>query len=238
MTLKYDDGLIKIYLGDCLDIMKGIPSDSVSLVVTDPPYGVSFQSHRRKDTFEVLKGDDDLSWVEPVFTEIYRLMKKDSLCLSFLGWPVAEQFLIPWKAIGFRPVSHIVWIKNVWGLGTFTRTAHEAGYLLAKGTPKGPEISPSSVQHMRRVENQVHPTQKNPECVMPLIESYAKRGDIIFDPFCGAGSFLRAAKNLGRSAIGIEIEENYVNEAIKIMRQEVLFTKELDTVPISQGILL
>ena len=220
--MKYKDSYVTLYLGDCVDIMKGMEPESIDAVFTDPPYLVDYQSHHRKEMLDKIENDTNPKIIEEAFTEIFRVLKKDSLCLSFYGWPNVESFIIPWKQIGFKPISHIVFVKNVWGFGQFTRTGHECAYLLAKGKPKLPDVVPSSVQEMERILDSKHPTPKGWKTVQPLIEAYTEVGDVILDPFVGGGSFLRAAKNLHRKGIGIDTKEEYLDEAIALLRQDPL----------------
>ena len=53
----------KLYQGDCLEVMKDIEDESVDLVVTDPPYGMNFQSHRRKEVYDKIKNDESIDWL-------------------------------------------------------------------------------------------------------------------------------------------------------------------------------
>ena len=67
-----------------------------------------------------------------------------------------------------------------------------------------------------------HPTQKPLSLISILVELFSNHGDTILDPFMGSGTTLRAAKDLGRKAIGIEIEEKYCEIAVRRLSQEVL----------------
>src|ERR1700733_4491042 len=123
-----------VYAGDCRTLLPFIAGESVDLVLTDPPYGVEYEG-RWNNSREPIVGDQEPALLMPAFAEMWRILKADSFCLSFYGWPHADVFLEGWKHIGFRPVSHIVCVKNNVGLGYFTRSQHETAFLLAKGNP-------------------------------------------------------------------------------------------------------
>ena len=179
---------------------------SISLL-TDPPYLVNYRGRWDGDR-KTIVGDDDPSWLVPAFTEIWRVLKRDSFAISFYCWTcTADLFVGTFKATGFRPVSHLAFVKNVWGLGRFTRGQHETAYLLAKGRPKPPPRGISDVIEWERELDAVHPNQKPVAALYPLIAAYAPPGGVVLDPFMGSGSTLRAAKDFGLNAIGVEIEE-------------------------------
>ncbi len=67
-----------------------------------------------------------------------------------------------------------------------------------------------------------HPTQKPVDIIKPLLEYSCPPDGVVLDPFMGSGTTLRAAKDLCRKAIGIEIEEKYCRIAVERLRQEVL----------------
>lgn len=224
MSLKpyyRSDGTI-IYHADCLRILPTLPARSVDFVLTDPPYLVGY--HGRWDSgHRVIVGDDDPSWLLPAFAELYRVMKDDTFCVSFYGWPHADIFVGLWKQLGFRLVSHLAFVKNVWGLGRFTRGQHETAYLLAKGQPSIPEQPISDTIEWEREPDALHPNQKPVAALSPLIAVYAPLQGIVLDPFMGSGSTLRAAKDFGLSAIGIEIEHKYCRYAAERLAQGILF---------------
>ena len=216
----FADRDVTIYHGDCQRLLGRVPSESVDLVLTDPPYLVSYHGRWSSD-WEPIKGDDDPSWIVPAFVEIWRTLKPNSLCLSFYGWPHADLFLTAWKLIGFRPVSQIVCVKDRIGLGCFTRSQHESAYLLAKGNPPRPEAATGDVFSWKRETALFHPSQKPLGAISQLISAYTNEGSLVLDPFMGSGTTLVAARSLGRRAIGIEIEEQYCEVATKRLAQEV-----------------
>lgn len=217
----YDDGQITIYCADCRDVLPGIAPGSVDLVLTDPPYLVDYQGRWGSD-WDAIANDKDGSWLLPTFTEVYRVLSDAGVCVSFYGWPAVDQFMTAWKASGFRPVSHMVWVKNVWGLGYYTRGQHEQGFVLAKPGTRKPDRAISDVLDFRRVSEPVHPTQKPVGALRPIIDAFAPTNGVVLDPFMGSGSTLRAAKDLGRRAIGIDVEEKYCARAVETLAQSVL----------------
>jgi len=74
-----------------------------------------------------------------------------------------------------------------------------------------------------------HPTEKPIELYCSFIELFTDAGDLILDPFMGSGTTLVAAKQLGRKAIGIEIEERYCEVAVKRLAQGVLLPAPMPT---------
>lgn len=217
MKPYYEQDGVTIYHGDCREVLHGIPSQSVDMALTDPPYLVAYKG-RFASGQTVIKGDADASWVAPVFVELWRVLTRDALCFTFYGWPHADLFMTVWKLAGFRPISQIACVKNVWGLGYFTRSQHETAYLLAKGKPPKPLKAISDVLDWKRVRKAQHPNQKPLETIAKLVEAYTRPAERIVDPFAGSGTTLVAAKMLGRRAIGIEVDERYCEIAAKRLR--------------------
>lgn len=92
---------------------------------------------------------------------------------------------------------------------------HEQAFILAKGHPAKPPKPLRSVRKWTYSGNKLHPTEKAPEILKPLITSYSAKGDTVLDPFSGSGSTAFAAKELGRSYIGIELDPQHVATARK-----------------------
>lgn len=223
MVPFYQRGRMLVFHGDCLSLLPLCPSRSVDFVLTDPPYLVNYEG-RWDGERKAIVGDDDATWLYPAFSEIWRVLKDDAFAVSFYGWPHSDVFAGVFKAVGFRLVSHLVFVKNVWGLGRFTRGQHETAFLLAKGRPKAKGDRVSDVFEWTREQDPVHPNQKPTGPLRQILSAYAPPSGIVLDPFMGSGSTLRAAKDLGMKAVGIEIEQRYCRLAASRLAQEVLFT--------------
>lgn len=223
MSIYYEHSGIQILHGDSVELMSAIADASIDFVLTDPPYLVDYKGRWDGDKRGIV-GDDDPVWVRPAFEHIYRVLKDDSFVVTFYGWPHADVFVGVFKELGFRLVSHLAFVKNVWGLGRFTRGQHETAFLLAKGKPPVPKNGISDVFEWVREHDAVHPNQK-PLCAMrKVLATYAPEGGTVLDPFMGSGPVIRAAKDLGMNAVGIEIEERWCQHAASRLAQEVLFT--------------
>lgn len=191
--------------GDCIDIMRGMETGSVDMVLTDPPY---ITRYRSRDG-QTVRNDDNDAWLAPAFAEAYRVLKSGGFCISFYGWNNADTFLAAWRTAGFRPVGHVVFRKRYASAKRFLSYHHEQAYLLAKGQVQMPLLPIPDVIDWRYERNALHPTQKPVSILTPLIEGFTSPGEIVLDPFCGSGSTLVAAKELGRRFMGIELDATH-----------------------------
>jgi site-specific DNA-methyltransferase (adenine-specific) len=192
----------RIFQGDCIQRMRAMPSQSVDFVLTDPPYITRYRDRSGR----MVVNDNNADWLAPAFAEMFRLLKPAAFCVTFYGWPHVDLFMSAWRAAGFRPVSHIVFRKPYSSRTGFMRGQHECAFLLAKGDPQRPTSPIADVLDWRDTGNLLHPTQKPIEALKPLIAAFSPRGGVVLDPFCGSGSTLVAALELGRDYVGIELD--------------------------------
>jgi DNA modification methylase len=195
----------QIIHGDCLEALRKLPSESIDAVITDPPYGVRYKDRGGRQ----IANDNDSTTVLGAFTDIYRVMKPDSLCVCFYGWNRVDAFFRAWANAGFQAVGHLVWTKPYASNARFLAYRHEQAYLLAKGRPQKPEAPLPDVQPWEYSGNVAHPTEKAVSILRPLVEAFAPSGGTVLDPFAGSGSTLVAAALSGRGYVGIELEEKY-----------------------------
>lgn len=207
---------ITIYHGDYREILPTLVAD---VIVTDPPYGMGFVTGRRcsddgwssRWSGVEINGDTDISARDDVLA----------------GWsPKPALVFGTWKTpppAGVRET--LVWDKVVsTGMGALDipwRPSWEAIYVIGKGfvgtRGHGVLRFPLPTLHPDR---KLHPTAK-PVALMRELISKCPPG-VILDPFMGSGPTLRAAKDLGRHAIGIEIDERYCERAVRRLQQSVL----------------
>lgn|SRR5574343_389576 len=200
--------MIKLIHGDCLEEMKKIPDGSVDLVLTDPPYGI--KADKGTSGFGTAKNRkyinewDSKTPEKEYFDEILRIGK---VVIIFGGnfftdkLPVSGHWLV-WDKKGdvaFKnPFSdcELIW-TSIKKKPIKKYTFKQQGF-----------ITDSK-------DKRYHPTQKPSELVKQLLEVYSKDGDTICDPFMGSGTTGVACKNLNRNFIGIELDKEYYDIAVK-----------------------
>ena len=195
--------------GDCIEVMRRMPWASADFILTDPPYLVNYRDRSGRS----IANDNDDAWLKPAFRQMHRVLRPDSLCVSFYGWNRTDAFMTAWREAGFQIVGHIVFRKRYASKSRFLSYEHESAYLLAKGRPRLPAQPVPDVLEFPYSGNRLHPTQKPVEPLKTLIRSFTRPGQVVLDPFCGSGSTLAAAQELERRFIGIDIDATHCRTA-------------------------
>jgi site-specific DNA-methyltransferase (adenine-specific) len=195
--------------GDCIEVMRNLPPASVDFILTDPPYLVNYNDRSGRS----IANDDNDAWLKPAFNQMHRVLRPDSLCISFYSWNKADVFMAAWREAGFRTVGHIVFRKAYASNARFLSYRHESAYLLAKGRPPLPSSPVPDVLDWQYSGNRLHPTQKPVQPLKTLIGAFTAPKAIVLDPFCGSGSTLIAARELDRQFLGIELDETHSRTA-------------------------
>jgi len=142
--------------------------------------------------------------------------------LSFIDWRQWPNLVGALETCNYRVQGMVVWDKGSMGLGNGFRSQHELVCHASKGVPTVADRGIGNVLRYPREPPVDHPSPKPEALMYRLIECVTESGDLVLDPFMGAGTTLRAAKNAGRRAIGIEVEERYCEIAAKRLGQGVL----------------
>jgi len=129
----------RVIQGDCTTVLKALAGESVDFVLTDPPYFVRYRDRSSR----TIRNDRYPGQILDAFDDVYRVLKPNSLCVSFYGWNRVDSFFSAWKGAGLTPVGHIVFSKIYAAAQRFLRYSHEAAYVLAKGRPELPTDPPS-----------------------------------------------------------------------------------------------
>ncbi len=206
MTPYFEQDGCTIWHGDCREILPHLPN--VDLVLTDPPYGIA----------SVWKGGLGRGWA--------RAREQAKVRNRWDDKPPNDQEILNCVAMAEQS---IVWGGNYYQLGA-TRgwlvwNKPERGFTLSEAELAWTTFdAPIRVKDLPRSEpGRQHPTQKPIELMKWCIERAGETAQTILDPFMGSGTTLVAARDMGRRAIGIEIEEKYCEIAANRLRQGVLF---------------
>ena len=200
----YDDGQITIYHADCRDILPHLEPGSVDLVLTDPPYGVGIAEWDGAVPYDILPTLLDVSSGAVVWFGASAMLRTD--LMSFETPPERTLVWAPKFSL-----SHTG--KN----GIFYRW-HPIHVWRVPKSHSGP--SHDVLTHSTDGRNFWNHPGTKPLDLIRLLAGLG--GGTILDPFMGSGTTLRAAKDLGRKAIGIEIEERYCEIAVRRLQQAVL----------------
>lgn len=220
----YQTDRVTIHHGPSESILPTLPTESFDLILTDPPYGVEFQSGFRQESFAVIHNDSaaDRGLIRGVLTDCVRLVGQNRHLYVFGPPDVLADLKV-------SEVTELVWDKGVIGPGdltaawgpqhepiSFTVSKHRhAGQ--AGGTSHAVRLRKGSVlRFMRPTGRKVrHPNEKPVSLCRELIESSTRQGDCVLDPFGGSGSTAVAAVLSGRRAVLVESDRQWVDLCIE-----------------------
>ena len=193
--------MIDLRCGDCLEIMKTMPSKSVDLILTDPPYGK--KADKGTNGFGSAKnrryngGWDSKRPSKEVFDEMLRVGKN----VIIFGANYFADILPPSNHWIFWDKKGDIAFQNPFADGELIYTTFKKPIKRIVFKQQG-FITDSK-------DKRYHPTQKPSELVEILINEYSKEGDTILDCFMGSGTTGVSCLRTGRNFVGIELDESY-----------------------------
>lgn len=232
--------------GDCLEVLKTIPDESVDCILTDPPYNLGLFMHNRNTNLAKMRdnqfayaGWDNIEYEEwcsnmrEFLKECSRILKPKGTLISFMSIIKVESFIRFAEEVGFYYKTTGIWHKknpmprnmNL----QFVNSTESWVYFINRGTSgtfhnNGKVVHDyleSSVTPLSEKKHGKHPTQKPLTIMKQLVNLTTNEGDIVLDPFMGSGSSCVAAALLNRNFIGIELNESYFDITSKRL-EEVL----------------
>jgi len=234
---------IKVLTGDAIQLMQNIDSESVDLIIADPPYNL------KKDYGN---GSDNKSFEEYIiFTQNWlkqakRILKKTGTIYVFMGFRfISYLYNILEKEYSFNFINWICW-HYTQGIGkkkgfsprhddilVFSKSSN---YTFNIDSIRVPQKYYRSINNMRganpgdvwqfshihycQENRQNHPTQKPEGLIERMVLASANENDVVVDPFSGSGTTLRVCQQLNRNCIGIELNEDYVKMTKARLKEE------------------
>lgn len=228
-----------IWHGDSRELCAKL-KPNVNCVITDPPFGVDNKSNMAKTAAgkghaRKIANDESPEVAIKVFQEVMDVLLPKTVENADLYIFTAHQVLKEWLEVadslarhGFVRSAILIWQKDGPGMGDLSSwgMGYEFILFLKKGRRESTDTRRSGVLSVPQVRpgKLIHPHEKPLGLLEPLIKHSTSQGDFIVDPFSGSGSTARAAKQLGRSALGIEYDEyNYKTSYEALHRQGEAF---------------
>jgi len=220
--MKFEQMINQVIQGDCLEVMKDIPDNSIDLILTDPPYGINMASNgvvgfgevgknkkAKLKNYGIRKWDTEIPSKE-YFDEIFRISKNQII----FGGNYFVEYLK-------NSPCWLVWDKD--NTGNFADC--ELCWTSFKTSVKKYKYTWNGMlqENMKQKEVRQHPTQKPVELIRRILVDYSDEGELICDPFGGSGTTARACKDLNRKYILIEKEPDYVKICNQRLAQNNLF---------------
>jgi DNA modification methylase len=219
-----------LLLGDSLERLRELDANSVDAVVTDPPYGIDFQSAWRTDRTKhkpkIANDKMPFIWWLP---QAFRVLREGGGMLCFCRWDVQEDFRRAIEIAGFQVKSQVIWDREVHGMGDLKASfgpQHDVIWFATKGKFEFPGSRPKSIVRSQRLSGDqlVHPNEKPVDLLEQLVSSITREGEAVLDCFMGSGSTGIACVNTKRKFVGIELDAGY----FEIARRRITHASSAD----------
>jgi site-specific DNA-methyltransferase (adenine-specific) len=237
--IAYQDEQITLWHGDCREVMRDMPAESVDLIWTDPPYGhgnmdgdlqsarVGVKGARKAEAVVIANDTPDAmrEVVDGMLLEAARVLRRDCCCCCCCCGGGGPSPTFAWLAQrmdqGKLSFFHsVVWDKTARGPGLGWRYRRDHEMVMVAHREGGrlrwadEDKATSNIVRIAPVRERQHPNEKPLALAQHFISLHSLPGDVVLDPFNGYGTTLIAALELGRRAIGIEIDERWIAPTI------------------------
>ena len=232
----------QVIYGDVLEVLRGIPDESVDFILTDPPFMISREvrigrsmnvKYKAKKDIDLDFGEWDrqwgsseeyLDWCKSWLRECVRVLKPYRHLVFFFDKRKISYIWDYLEGLGMKGRSPLYWIKSnpvPRGRKVDFMKAVEMALWFTKGKVRQEFFNWRLGQQRDYViapipqNPRLHPTQKPEEVIEVWMRYLSKEGDLVLDPFCGSGTVCVVAKRLGRNFIGVDKNFEYVEVARK-----------------------
>lgn len=227
-----DNLLNRIHNENCLDLLSKIKSQTIDIVITDPPYLVNYKTNHRKDKYHEFCSEiqsDTMDYkplIEETMKEAYRILRDDTSIYVFCSASTIDTFKPIIEGAGFNVKNIIIWVKNNHTAGDL-KAQYAKRYEMIIYANKGRRLINgerlTDVWHHNRVswQKQKHQNQKPVDLIEKMLEKSSEPGDIVVDMFGGIGTTAIAAQNTNRNFIVSEIESKYCDIANELLMKNL-----------------
>lgn len=212
----------KLLQGDCLELIKDIPSESIDLILTDPPYCIGTTSNGKQGNYT----DNNLirPFFDILFSEYKRVLKQTAALYINTDWRTYP-FLYPILQKYFDVRNLIVWDYEWIKAGAHYRFSHEfIIYCIMPDCKRTFSASERDVWRIKPInftdKNKLHNAQKPIELCEKAILNSTEKGMTVLDTFMGSGTTGVACVKNQRNFIGMEIDEKYFEVAKQRIERE------------------
>lgn len=228
---------------DAIRALKRLDSNSVDLIIADPPYNLS---KNYIGTFDSMEARQFIDFTTSWLTESKRVLKNDGVIYVFMGMRmISYVYEIMDRKLGLTFQNWITWHytqglgkQKSWssrhddilmfsngGQSTFNLDAiripqkYYRSINNMRGANPGNVWDFSHIHYSQKNRAKQHPTQKPEGVIERMILASSNAGDVVLDPFSGSGTTMRVVQQTNRVGIGIEIESDYIKETEKRLEE-------------------
>ncbi|TQF08744.1 site-specific DNA-methyltransferase [Myxococcus llanfairpwllgwyngyllgogerychwyrndrobwllllantysiliogogogochensis] len=222
MKPYYTNHAVSLYNADCRDLLLDLPSQSVDALVTDPPYGMAWES--KVKGAKSIRADgtrQGMRVLREALTSASRALSPDAHAYVFCHWQSWPDFYDACSS-HLRVRSARIWRKAQGGTGDLRQSyapdyevvlfAAQSNRRALAGKREGAVIAGYPPVPPRQ---RTHPTEKPVALLAHLLAKSCPTGGLVLDPFAGTGSTLVAAQQLGLRAVGVELNESHCEAAAR-----------------------
>lgn len=219
----YEDDFVVLFNGDCMDILPILPKNKFTLLLTDPPYTKpTVTSFGRQTERNVADLSIQRFFMKGFASQVSRVVTGSIIVHCDDAYAtILHDVFYDWQQCHF-----LIWDKGKMGMGSPFRKQHELLLFATKhplteftdGKTRTTVLKHTPVPSVEKL----HGAEKPMSLVSNILSGLTNEGDLVLDPFAGSGTTLRAARDLGRRAVGIELSLEYCEIVVKRMAQTVM----------------
>lgn len=212
-----------ILLGDCMDVIRTLDTESFDTVLADPPYGISYElkgigrplQANYNDGRPTSVANDEAPFIWWLY-DAFRVLKPGGALLCFCRWDTQEDFKQAIRIARFRMRSQVIWDRELYGVGDLKgqfAPSHDVVWFAVKGRKFAfPDKRPRSVIRCQRLLKTTHPNEKPVPLLRELVRAVTPKGGRVLEPFVGSGAGAEACAG-EFDYTGIDIEPTWVRIA-------------------------